>query len=402
MPSLSKKVASLEKSQTLALSARAKQLQSEGVDVISLTAGEPDFPTPDVVKQAAIMAIHDNFTKYTANQGIPELLKAIAFKLKTENNLHFQPSEILVSCGAKHSVYGALQTICNKGDEVIIPSPFWVSYPEMVKLADAVPVLVKTSPANQCKITPAQLRKAVTKKTKALIINSPCNPTGAVYTKEELVALAKVVAKTGILVISDEIYEKVLFDGIEHFSIGSVNAIRDQVITVNGVSKAYSMTGWRIGYLAARKDIVEGAEKLQSQVTSNANSIAQKAAYAAISGDLGSEIRMMVSEFDRRRLFLMKAFQSIKGVEFIYPQGAFYLFFNVKSYLNKSGKGLKLKNSDDLCEFMLTRHHVAMVPGTGFGDRNWIRISYACSMQELEKAVERLKKGFAELAGTVK
>ena len=398
MRPLSKKVASLEKSQTLALSARAKKLQAEGVDVVSLTAGEPDFPTPEVVKQAAIMAIHENFTKYTANQGIPELLKAISFKLQKENNLRFEPSQVLVSCGAKHSVYNALCSICNKGDEVIIPSPYWVSYPEMVKLVDAVPVLVKTSPRNQFKITPAQLRKAVTRRTKAFILNSPCNPTGAVYTKEELIALAKVIEKTDLYVLSDEIYEKVLFDGVEHFSIGSVDAIRDQVVTINGVSKAYSMTGWRIGYLAAAKAIVEGAEKVQSQMTSNATSIAQKAAYAAISNDLSAEISMMVGEFDKRRQFLIKAFKTIKGLEFIYPQGAFYLFFNVKAYLKTVVDGKKLKTSDDLCEFMLTKHHVAMVPGTGFGDSNWVRMSYACSMQELEKAVDRLKKGFSQLA----
>lgn len=398
MRPLSKKVASLEKSQTLALSARAKKLQAEGVDVVSLTAGEPDFPTPEVVKQAAIMAIHENFTKYTANQGIPELLKAISFKLQRENNLRFEPSQILVSCGAKHSVYNALRSICNKGDEVIIPSPYWVSYPEMVKLVDAVPVLVKTSPGNQFKITPAQLRKAVTGRTKAFILNSPCNPTGAVYTREELIALAKVIEKTDLYVLSDEIYEKVLFDGMEHFSIGSVDAIRDQVVTINGVSKAYSMTGWRIGYLAAAKAIVEGAEKVQSQMTSNATSIAQKAAYAAISNDLSAEINMMVGEFDKRRQFLIKAFKTIKGLKFIYPQGAFYLFFNVKAYLKTVVEGKKLKTSDDLCEFMLTKHHVAMVPGTGFGDSNWVRMSYACSMQELEKAVDRLKKGFSQLA----
>ncbi|MBI3111457.1 MAG: pyridoxal phosphate-dependent aminotransferase [Ignavibacteriales bacterium] len=398
MRPLSKKVASLEKSQTLALSARAKKLQAEGVDVVSLTAGEPDFPTPEVVKQAAIMAIHENFTKYTANQGIPELLKAISFKLQKENNLRFEPSQVLVSCGAKHSVYNALCSICNKGDEVIIPSPYWVSYPEMVKLVDAVPVLVKTSPRNQFKITPAQLRKAVTRRTKAFILNSPCNPTGAVYTREELIALAKVIEKTDLYVLSDEIYEKVLFDGMKHFSIGSVDAIRDQVVTINGVSKAYSMTGWRIGYLAAAKAIVEGAEKVQSQMTSNATSIAQKAAYAAISNDLSAEISMMVGEFDKRRQFLIKAFKTIKGLEFIYPQGAFYLFFNVKAYLKTVVDGKKLKTSDDLCEFMLTKHHVAMVPGTGFGDSNWVRMSYACSMQELEKAVDRLKKGFSQLA----
>lgn len=394
---LSKKIAALEKSQTLALTALAKKMQGQGIDVVSLTAGEPDFPTPRVVKEAAIAAIHDNFTKYTANQGIPELLKAISFKLKRENDLEFDPGQILISCGAKHSVYNALQAVCNRGDEVIIPSPYWVSYPEMVKLADAVPVIVKASPKNQFKVTAAQLKRAITKKTKMLILNSPCNPTGAVYTKEELEALGKVVEQTGIYVLSDEIYEKVIFDGAKHFSIGTIEGIRDKVITINGVSKAYSMTGWRIGYMAAHKAIVDGAEKLQSQVTSNATSIAQKAAYAAIANDLNTEIAAMVTEFNRRRQFLVQQFNQIKDIEFIYPRGAFYLFFNVQAYLNKVADGKKIKTSDDLCEYMLNKHHLAMVPGTGFGDKRWVRISYACSMSELEKAVDRLRRGLSEL-----
>lgn len=394
---LSKKIAALEKSQTLALTGLAKKMQGQGIDVVSLTAGEPDFPTPQVVKEAAIAAIHDNFTKYTANQGIPELLKAISFKLKRENDLDFDPDQILISCGAKHSVYNSLQAVCNRGDEVIIPSPYWVSYPEMVKLADAIPVIVKASPKNQFKITAAQLKRAITKKTKMLILNSPCNPTGAVYTKEELEALGKVVEQTGIYVLSDEIYEKVIFDGAKHFSIGTIEGIRDKVITVNGVSKAYSMTGWRIGYMAAHKAIVEGAEKLQSQVTSNATSIAQKAAYAAIANDLNTEIAAMVTEFNRRRQFLVQQFNQIKDIEFIYPRGAFYLFFNVQAYLNKVADGKKIKTSDDLCEYMLNKHHLAMVPGTGFGDKRWVRISYACSMSELEKAVDRLRRGLSEL-----
>ena len=395
---LSKKVAALEKSQTLALTARAKKMQGQGIDVVSLTAGEPDFPTPQIVKDAAIAAIHDNFTKYTANQGIPDLLKAITFKLKRENNLEFDPAQVLVSCGAKHSVFNALQAVCNRADEVIIPSPYWVSYPEMVKLVDAEPVIVRTFPANDFKITPALLNRMITRRTKALILNSPCNPTGAVYARDELEGLATVIERTGILVIADEIYEKVIFDGLEHFSIGSIPSIADQVITINGVSKAYSMTGWRIGYLAARKEIVEGAEKLQSQVTSNASSVSQKAAYAALANDLSQEIARMVVEFDRRRRYLVREFESIDGLEFVYPRGAFYLFFKVKAYLNKAVDGKTIRTSDDLCEFMLTKHHLAMVPGTGFGAQDWVRISYACSMADLEKAVERLRRGLAELA----
>jgi aspartate aminotransferase len=397
MLKLSTKVASLEASQTLVLFARAKKMKAEGLDVISLTAGEPDFPTPHAVKEAGIRAINENFTKYTPNAGMPELLAAIADKLRRENAIAVEPSQILVSNGAKHSIYNALQAICNRGDEVIIPAPYWVSYPEMVKLVDAKPVIIQTTAKNHFKMTPAQLRRVISKKTKALILNSPNNPTGSVYTREELLALADVVRKTGIFVISDEIYEKVIFDGIQHFSLGSVEAIRDQVITVNGVSKAYAMTGWRIGYLAAHKDVVAAAEKVQSQVTSNASSVSQRAALAALTTNLESEIRTMVSEFDRRRRFLIDAFQSLGTVAFNHPRGAFYLFVHVKPYLNTVADGKKIATSDDLCEYFLMKHHVAMVPGTGFGAKDWMRISYACSMGELEKAVERLRRGFASL-----
>jgi aspartate aminotransferase len=270
---LSKKVAAVEESQTLALSARARKMRDEGIDVVSLTAGEPDFPTPQPIKDAAIRAINENFTKYTSNQGITELLRAIAGKFEKDNDLHFDPSEILVSSGAKHSLFNALQAICDRGDEVIIPAPYWVSYPMMVKLVDATPVIVQTSADKDFKITPAQLRKAITKKTKVLMFCSPSNPTGVVYTPEEIYDLAEVVAKAGIYVVSDELYEKIIYDGFQHVSIGSVDPIRDQVVTVNGVSKVYSMTGWRIGYLGARRDIVRAAEKVQSQMTSNASSI---------------------------------------------------------------------------------------------------------------------------------
>ncbi len=397
MLKLSKKVAALEASQTLVLFARAKKMKAEGHDVISLTAGEPDFPTPQAVKDAGIKAINENFTKYTANAGIPELQKAIVDKFKRENNLLFEPSQILVSNGAKHSVYNALQAICNRGDEVIIPAPYWVSYPEMVKLVDAKPIIVNASTKNDFKITAAQLKRAISKKTKALILNSPCNPTGSVYSREGLESLGEVVRRSGIYVIADEIYEKVIFDGLEHFSIGSIEAVRDQVITVNGVSKAYSMTGWRIGYMGANKEIVAAAEKIQSQVTSNASSISQRAAHAALTSSLNAEIARMVNEFDRRRQFLVNAFGSLKAVEFNYPHGAFYLFFNIEPYLHRTAGGKKITTSDDLCDYFLMKHHLAMVPGSGFGAKDWVRISYACSMSELEKAVERLQRGFEKL-----
>ncbi|HEX9615003.1 MAG TPA: pyridoxal phosphate-dependent aminotransferase [Bacteroidota bacterium] len=397
MKPLSKKALSIEPSQTLVLFARAKKMKAEGIDVVSFTAGEPDFPTPAIVKEAGIRAINENFTKYTANPGIPELLKAVAQKFRTENNIETSPDQILVSTGAKHSVFNALQALCNSGDEVIIPSPYWVSYPEMVRLVDGRAVLVKTSAKNQFKMTPEELRKAMTKKTKAVILNSPCNPTGAVYTREELEALGEVIRKSGVYVISDEIYEKVIFDGISHFSLGSLPLLANQVITVNGVSKAYSMTGWRLGFMTANKKIIETAEKFQGQVTSNATSISQRAALAALTNNLEEVIRGMVSEFDRRRHYLVEQFQNISGVQFVYPRGAFYLFFDVKTFFGKRHEGGVVKSSDDLCEYLLMKHKVAMVPGTGFGDRRWVRMSYACSMGEVQKGMERIKAGLASL-----
>ena len=396
MKPLSKKARSVQPSQTLLLFARAKKMKAEGIDVVSFTAGEPDFPTPQIIKDAGVRAINENFTKYTQNRGIPDLLKAIAAKFKKDNNLSFEPSQILVSNGAKHSVYNALQAVCNPRDEVIIPSPFWVSYPEMVRLADAVPVPVKTSFQNQFRITPAQLKRAITAKTKALLLNTPSNPTGAVYSREELERIADVVKNSGIFIIADEIYEKVIYDDERHFSIGSLERIRDQVITVNGVSKAYAMTGWRIGFMGGHPDIIGLAEKIQGQSTSNANSIAQRAALAALANNLDSQIRVMVTEFDRRRRYLIQEFQGL-GIDFVFPKGAFYLFFNVKQFFGASAGGKKLRSSDDLCEFMLMNHKVALVPGTGFGDKNWVRMSYACSMEELQKGVERIKAGLSAL-----
>lgn len=397
MKPLSRKALSIQPSQTLALFARAKKMKAEGHDVVSFTAGEPDFPTPALVKEAGIRAINENFTKYTPNRGIPELLKAIAEKFQKDNQIDTNPSKILVSTGAKHSLFNALQAICNKGDEVIIPAPYWVSYPEMVQIVDGVPKLVRTNLKNQFKMTPAELRKAITRKSKVLILNSPCNPTGAVYSRQELEAIAEIVKKTGIFWISDEIYEKVIFDSQKHFSPGSMPAIKDQVITVNGVSKAYSMTGWRIGFMTAHESIITVADTVQGQVTSNANAIAQRAALAALTNNLDGVIQGMVTEFDRRRRFLVEAMGAISGIRMVHPQGAFYLFFEVKAYLGKKVQGKILKTSEDFSEYFLNVHKVAMVPGTGFGEKNWIRLSYACSMTELEKGLARIKTGLSEI-----
>ena len=392
---LSRKVQEIEESQTLVLTAHALKLKSEGVDVISLTTGEPDFPTPTHVKQAAVKAIDQDFTHYTANNGILELRQAIAQKFARDNNLSFSPAEILVSCGTKHAIFNVTQALCNSGDEVIVVSPYWVSYPEIVKLASAKPVIANTSAESDFKLNASQLRRAVTGRTKLLIFNSPCNPTGTVYTRQEIEELAQVVYATGIFVISDEIYEKVIYGG-EHFSIGSIRRIADQVITVNGVSKAYAMTGWRIGYVGGRKDIVDAAAKVQSQTTSNATSISQRAALAAITGS-DEDTKNMTAEFQRRRDCICKQLKSVREFEYGFPLGAFYLFPNVKSLYGRIGNTLLLKNSADVCQNLLQEARVASVPGSAFGADGYIRLSYACSTETLETAVERIRSAVMKL-----
>lgn len=397
MKLLSLKIQHIEESQTLALAAKANDLKRAGVDVVSLTAGEPDFPTPAHIKIAAIKAIDEDFTHYTANEGIAELINTIIEKFERDNNLHFTPQQILVSCGAKHSIYNVLQAICNKGDEVVFQSPYWVSYPEIVKLADAIPVVIPTSHEHNFKITPKQLRKSINAKTKAFIFNSPSNPTGTVYTQGEIEELADVIRQAGIFVISDEIYEKVVYDTATHFSIGSITSIRDQVITVNGVSKAYAMTGWRIGYLGGPRNVVEAAAKVQSQVTSNATSVSQKAAVAALSGPT-NDLRSMVEEFRRRRDYLCEELGKVPLLEFEQPKGAFYLFPSIEPYLGRRFNGKVLRNDAALCDFFLEEEHVAMIPGSAFGSGGYLRLSYACSMNDVTRAVERLKRGFSKLA----
>lgn len=398
MKSLSLKTQQIEESQTLAFTLLAKQMEQAGIDVVSLTAGEPDFPTPPHVKMAAIRAIDENFTHYTPNKGIPELLTAISRKFELDNRLTFDPSRILVSCGAKHSIFNVLQALCNRGDEVVVIAPYWVSYPEIVKLVDAKPVFVTATHETGFKISASQLRKAVNQKTKALIFNSPSNPTGAVYSQGEIEELADVVAETGIYVISDEIYEKVVYDGTKHFSIGSIKEIADQVITVNGVSKAYAMTGWRIGYLGGAKEIVEAAAKVQSQTTSNANSIAQKAATVALTAP-SKDVAEMVTEFKRRRDFVVGELGKIPGVILTPPKGAFYLFPCIDQFTGRRLEGGRIIRDDmDMARFFLEEEHLALVPGSPFGLKNHLRMSYASSMRELEKAVERLRCGFKKLA----
>jgi aspartate aminotransferase len=393
---LSDLVSSIQESKTLAITSLIKKLKAEGKNVLSFSAGEPDFPTPDFIKEAAIKAINNNFTYYTPNEGYPDLVKTIIKKFKEDNGLEFNPENIIVSDGAKHSLYNALQAICNPGDEVIFQSPYWVSYPEMVKLARANSVIIDAGVETNYKVLPDALEKAITEKTKVFLFNSPSNPTGAVYSKKEILALAEVLKAKDIFVLTDEIYEKIIFDGEEHFSIGTVDFLKDKTITVNGVSKAYSMTGWRIGYAGGPKNIIKLARNLQSHSTSNAASISQAAAQAALSNH-SSEIDMMVGEFKKRRDFIVSELNKIPGVKCPLPKGAFYVFYDVSSYYGKSVNGLEIKDSTSFCNYVLTEQNVGLVPGVAFGNDNCVRMSYACSQTQIEDGLGRLHKALGKL-----
>jgi aspartate aminotransferase len=388
---LSDLVSSIEESKTLAITSLVKKLKAEGKNVLSFSAGEPDFPTPGFIKEAAIKAINNNFTSYTPNEGYPDLIKTIIKKFKEDNNLEFNPENILVSSGAKHSLFNILQAICNPGDEVIFQSPYWVSYPEMVKLARANSVIVNAGVETEYKILPRDLDKAITDKTKVFLFNSPSNPTGAVYSQKEILALADVLKGKDIFILSDEIYEKIIFDGEEHFSIGAVDFLKEKTITVNGVSKAYAMTGWRIGYAGGSKNIIKLARNLQSHSTSNAASISQAAAQAALSQH-SEEINEMVKEFKKRRDFIVSELNKIDGIKCPTPKGAFYVFYDVSSYYGKNINGLEIKDSTSFCNNILSGQNVGLVPGIAFGNDNCVRMSYACSLEQIEDGIGRLHK----------
>ncbi|OGU27275.1 MAG: aspartate aminotransferase [Ignavibacteria bacterium GWA2_35_9] len=396
MKQLSNLISSVEESRTLAITSLIKKLKAEGKNVLSFSAGEPDFPTPAFIKEAAIKAINNNFTYYTANEGYPDLIKTIIKKFKEDNGLEFNPENILVSSGAKHSLFNILLAICNPGDEVIFQSPYWVSYPEMARLARAESVIIDAGVETEYKILPAALEKAITEKTKVFLFNSPSNPTGTVYSKKEILALAEVLKGKDIFVLTDEIYEKIVFDGEEHFSIGTVDFLKDKTITVNGVSKAYSMTGWRIGYAGGPKEIIKLARNLQSHSTSNAASISQAAAQAALSNQ-SPDIDMMVGEFKKRRDFIVSELNKIPGVKCPVPKGAFYVFYDVSSYYGKSVNGLKIKDSTSFCNYILTEQNVGLVPGVAFGNDNCVRMSYACSQAQIEDGLGRLHKALGKL-----
>jgi len=390
---LSAKVRGLEESATLRLTQKARLLRESGVDVVALTAGEPDFPTPAHVKEAARHAIDTDFTHYTANQGAPELIAAVIDKFRAENGLLYTPHEVLVSTGAKQSLFNALTAMLDPGDEVIIPAPYWVSYPAIVQLAGGVPVVVP--PTGSFRPDPAALRGAVTGRTRALIINTPCNPTGAVWTREEIAAVAALARDTGVMIVSDEIYEKMVFDGRAHMSIGALPLMHDRVVTVNGVSKSYAMTGWRIGFMGGPGEIISGAARVQGQVTNNANSIAQKATVAALLGP-HAPIDAMRDEFQRRRDFVLGRFAA-GGMALPSPEGAMFFLIDVARWLGRSARGKRMDTAADIVEHLLEHHHVALVPGDAFGAPRHVRMSFAAPAGELDRGVERILRGLEEL-----
>jgi aspartate aminotransferase len=390
---LSKRVLSMQESQTMKITGLAKKMQAEGKDIVSLSAGEPDFPTPDNVCQAGIDAIKAGFTRYTANAGIPELKKAIVQKLSRDNGLEFREDEIIVSNGGKQTLANTFLALCEEGDEVIVPAPYWVSFPEMVRLAGGTPVIVDTTLESGYKLTPAQLEAAITPNTRMLVLNSPSNPTGAVYSESEVRALMQVVEGKEIFVVSDEMYDMIVYGGVRPFSPARIEGMKPWVIVSNGTSKSYSMTGWRIGYLAAPKWIVDACDKIQSQTTSNANSIAQKAAVAALNGDQ-SIVEERRAEFEKRRDFMFRELNSIPGIQTALPEGAFYIFPSIKGLLGKSYGGKVMKDSADIAEYLLKEHYVATVPGDAFGAPENLRLSYAASIEELQEAVNRIRKAF--------
>ena len=378
----------IKPSPTIAVTSKAREMRAAGKDVIGLGAGEPDFDTPDNIKEAAIQAIKRGDTKYTAVDGTPSLKKAIKQKFSRENNLTYELDQISVGTGGKQVLYNAFMATLNPGDEVIIPAPYWVSYPDMVLLAGGKPKIVKCSEKNEFKITPGDLKKAINKKTKWLIINSPSNPTGSCYTKEEIQELSKILIKNkNVFILSDDIYEHITYDGFEFFTIAQIKALKERTLTMNGVSKSYSMTGWRIGYGAGPKDIIKAMAKIQSQSTTNPSSISQAAAVEALNG-VQDFIKTRSDSFKERRDFVVESLNNIPGLSCLKPNGAFYVFPNCKKLL---GKKTKLKTDKDFVEKLLEKSEVAVVQGSAFGLDGYFRISYATSMDNLKKALDRIK-----------
>lgn len=387
---VSSRIQSMETSATLAMAAKARELKTQGIDIIGLSLGEPDFNIPDFIKEAAKKAIDENYSSYTAVDGYAELKEAIAHKFKRDNGLSYAPSQIVVSTGAKQSLYNVAMSVLNPGDEVILPAPYWVSYRDIVKLAEGVPVEVSTTIEADFKMTADQLAQAITPKTKMLWFSSPCNPSGSFYHKSELEAIAAVLKDhPQIIVVSDEIYEHINFSNNGHCSIASIDGMYDRTVTVNGVSKAFAMTGWRIGYIGGPEWIAKACTKLQGQVTSGANSIAQRAVIEALMAPV-ERIQYMVDAFKNRRDLVLKLLGQIEGFKVNVPEGAFYVFPDISHYFGKTLKGVRINNASDFALFLLEHAQVATVTGEAFGDENCIRISYAASEETLTEAIKRI------------
>jgi len=393
---VSSAIGSLSASPTLAITAKAKQLKAQGIDVVAFGAGEPDFDTPDHIKDAAIAAIREGYTKYVVpSSGSPEIKDAIIDKFKRDNGLVYEREQIVVSCGAKHSLFNAFHGLLNPGDEAIIPAPYWVSYPEQVKSVGAEPVTVYTDAT--FKLDPGRLKAAITPKTKLLVLNSPSNPTGAVYSRAELESIAEVVLETGIAIISDEIYEKIIYDEARHVSIAALSdAMKTRTIVINGVSKSYAMTGWRIGYAAGPKEVMTALGRLQDQSTSNPTSISQKATIAALRGEQ-SCVQQMVTEFDARRKLITARASEIFGIKIQPPAGAFYLFVDVSGQFGRKYNGKEIRTASDFAEYLLEEAKVAVVPGEGFGAAQYIRFSYATSRELINKGMDRIEEAVKKL-----
>ena len=382
---IASRMENLSPSVTMAITALGRELKAQGKDILSFSAGEPDFNTPEIIKEAAIQAIKDGHTKYTAVEGITETKQAIINKLKKDHNLDYKLEHIVISNGAKHSLFNLFQVLIENGDEVIIPAPYWVTYPEQVKYSDGVPVFIETDDSTEFKITAEQLKAAITPKTKILLLNTPSNPTGAVYTKEELEAIAEVLVGTDIIVLSDEMYEKIMYNGKEFTAAAQISDdMFQRTVTINGLSKAVAMTGWRFGYIATPNvDLVKAMIKLQGQVTSNVNSITQHAAIPALEGAADETIEMMRVEFEKRKNIAVESFNAIKGLSTIDPDGAFYLFINIKEVTNDSMK---------FCSDLLEQKGVAVVPGLAFGTEGYFRFSFATDLASIQEGIKRIKE----------
>lgn len=394
---ISQRVKNIKASPTVEMAAKAIALKEAGADIIDFSVGEPDFPTADHIKQAAVQAMANNNTRYTANSGLRELREAVALKLSRENNLSYQTDQILISAGAKHALFNVLMSVIRERDEVIIPAPYWGSYPEIVRLAGGRPVFITSRQENDFRLTPENLQKAVTARTRALLFCNPVNPTGTAYNREQLIALASILDKRGIIVIADEIYEKLLYDGQNFTSFAALDEnIQKNTILINGLSKAYAMTGWRIGYAAGPAEVISAAAKIQSHSTSAASTISQHAAVAALNGPQ-DEITQMVREFQKRRDYFLSELEKISGIIANKPQGAFYIFPDISSFFGKGHNNKHIRNSGNVANYLLDEAKVVVVPGSGFGADGFIRISYSTSIEKIKKGMTRLKSALANL-----